>query len=70
MDIQPAVPDIGFVGKIGNGVELLYNHGFTSIVSIIKGVTSLEEALEMGVENLTVAVENVCRVIKIIEISK
>lgn len=49
---------------------MLYNHGFTSIVSIIKGVTSLEEALEMGVENLTVAVENVCRVIKIIEISK
>jgi glycerate 2-kinase len=57
------VPVVAFAGHIGEGARGLYDHGFTAIVGIIKGVTSLEEALANGKENLTDAVENVCRIL-------
>jgi len=60
-----SVPVIAFAGRIGNGVESLYDNGFTAIIGILKGVTTLEEALECGEENLVFAAENVCRVLKI-----
>lgn len=60
-----SVPVIAFAGRIGNGVESLYDNGFTAIIGILKGVTTLEEALECGEENLAFAAENVCRVLKI-----
>jgi glycerate 2-kinase len=59
-----SVPVIAFAGRIGSGTEALYEHGFTSIVGILKEVTSLEEALTSGSRNLTHAVENMCRVLK------
>jgi glycerate 2-kinase len=55
---------IAFAGRIGNGVEPLYDHGFTSIVGILKGCTSLEDALKSGETNLAFAAENICRVLK------
>ncbi|SDN33137.1 glycerate kinase [Bacillus sp. OK048] len=60
-----SIPVIAFAGKIGKGVEPLYENGFTSIVGILKGVSSLDEALESGEENLSFAVENICRVLKL-----
>ncbi|WP_026568101.1 glycerate kinase [Bacillus sp. UNC41MFS5] len=60
-----SVPVIAFAGRIGNGVESLYDNGFTAIIGILKGVTTLEEALECGEENLAFAAENVCRVLKL-----
>lgn len=60
-----SVPVIAFAGRIGNGVESLYDNGFTAIIGILKGVTTLEEALEYGEENLAFAAENVCRVLKL-----
>jgi glycerate kinase len=60
-----SVPVIAFAGRIGQGVEPLYDNGFNAIVGILKGVSSLEEALESGVGNLTFAVENVCRLLNI-----
>jgi glycerate 2-kinase len=59
------IPVIVFAGRIGNGVEPLYNHGFTSIVGILKGCSSLEDALKSGEANLAFAAENICRVLKI-----
>ena len=59
------VPVIAFAGKIGDGADVLYEHGFTSIVGILKGVTSLEKALESGYENLAHAAETVCRILAI-----
>ncbi|MFJ7724782.1 glycerate kinase [Neobacillus sp. NPDC097160] len=59
-----SIPVIAFAGRIGSGVESLYDNGFTAIVGILKGVTSLEEALESGETNLAFAVENICRVLK------
>jgi glycerate kinase len=61
-----SVPVIGFAGKIGDGVELLYDNGFTAIVGIIKGVTCIEEALVNGEENLAFAAENVCRLLNLV----
>jgi glycerate 2-kinase len=59
-----SAPVIAFAGKIGEGVEPLYKHGFTAIIGILKGTTSLKEALESGEENLTFAAENICRLLK------
>lgn len=59
-----SVPVIAFAGRIGKGVEPLYDNGFTAIIGILKGVTTLEEALDYGEENLAFAAENICRVLK------
>jgi glycerate 2-kinase len=58
------IPVIAFAGKIGKELDVLYGHGFTSIVSILKELTPIDEALKMGSANLADAVENVCRIIK------
>lgn len=60
-----SIPLIAFAGKIGNGVEPLYNNGFNAIVGILREVGSLEEAFQTGEENLAFAAENVCRVLKV-----
>lgn len=60
-----SVPVIAFAGRIGNGVESLYDNGFLAIIGILKGVTPLEEALNSGEANLAFAAENICRVLKI-----
>jgi fucose 4-O-acetylase-like acetyltransferase len=59
-----SIPVIAFAGRIGNGVEPLYEHGFTSIIGILKGVSSLDEALKSGEANLEFAAENICRILK------
>lgn len=58
-------PVIVFCGGIGEGVECLYEEGITSIVSILNGVSTLKEALNEGQENMSKAVENICRIISI-----
>ncbi|WP_318507156.1 glycerate kinase [Bacillus sp. T3] len=60
-----SVPVIAFAGKIGNGVEPLYDNGFDAIVGILKGVTSLDEALALGEQNLAFSAENICRILKL-----
>lgn len=60
-----SIPVIAFAGRVGDGVESLYDNGFHAIIGILKGVTTLEEALESGELNLTFATENICRVLKI-----
>lgn len=60
-----SVPVMAFAGRIGAGVEPLYDDGFTAIIGILKGVTSLDHALVSGEENLTFAVENICRVLRV-----
>ncbi|MEH7416340.1 glycerate kinase [Neobacillus drentensis] len=60
-----SIPVIAFAGRIGTGVEPLYENGFTAIIGILKGVTSLEDALEAGETNIEFAAENICRVLKV-----
>lgn len=57
------IPVFAVAGKIGEGVEPLYDTGFTSIFGILKGAVQLEEALKEGEKNLTFTVENICRLI-------
>lgn len=61
---KQGVPVIAFAGRVGKGAEQLYGHGIAAIVGIVKELTSLEEALRSGEENLADAAENVCRIIK------
>ncbi|WHY86835.1 glycerate kinase [Neobacillus novalis] len=60
-----SIPVIAFAGRIGNGVESLYDNGFNAIIGILKGVSSLEEALDNGEANLAFAAENICRILKL-----
>ena len=55
------VKTIAFAGKVGDGVENLYDIGINAIFGIMRGVCSLEEALQNGESNLEKTVENVVR---------
>ncbi|GAB6169102.1 glycerate kinase [Clostridium carnis] len=55
------VKTIAFAGKVGEGVENLYDIGINSIFSIMTGVSTLEEALENGRKNLEKTTENIVR---------
>ncbi|MZQ84176.1 glycerate kinase [Paenibacillus sp. 5J-6] len=55
------VPVIVLSGSIGAGVEALYDHGITSIHSIVNGPMSLQEAMERTEELLSQKAEQVMR---------
>lgn len=59
-------PVIALAGKIGEGIDVLYSKGIDSIFGIMKGVTTIEEALEKGQENIERTAENIIRMINII----
>lgn len=54
---------IAFAGKLGEGVEELYEHGFAALVPIVSEVCTLEEALAAGEANLERAAERAMRLI-------
>jgi glycerate kinase len=58
------IPVIAFGGNIGDGIESLYDNGIDSIIGILPGVCTLEDALLRGAENLERASENVARMLK------
>lgn len=59
------IPTIRFAGRIGEGTEVLYEHGITSIVGILSGTVSLEEALKDGTKNMERISENITRILKL-----
>ena len=58
------IPVFALAGQVGDGIDSLYEAGFTGIFGILPGVCSLPEALAGGGENLVRTSENVARVIK------
>lgn len=58
-------PVIAFAGKIGEGVENLYDNGINSIIGILPEICTLEEALKDGNKNMEKAAENIARIIKL-----
>lgn len=58
-------PVIALAGKVGDNIDDLYDNGIDSIFGIMRGVTSIEEALKAGEENIEKASENVIRLINI-----
>jgi len=59
-------PVIALAGRVGDGAEILYDKGIDCIFGIMKGVTSLEEALEKGKENIEKTSENIIRLIDLL----
>ena len=60
---RQGVKTIAFAGKVEDGSENLYDVGITSIFGILRGITSLDEALKDGSKNLEKTVENVIRIL-------
>lgn len=60
------IPVIAIAGKVGDGIEELYENGIDAIFSIIQGATSLEEALKNGKENIEKTSENIIRLMNVI----
>ncbi|MDY3361292.1 MAG: glycerate kinase [Clostridium celatum] len=58
-------PVIAFAGRVGEDIDILYEKGIDSIFGIIKDVTSIEEALEKGQENMEKTAENVIRLMSL-----
>jgi len=59
-------PVIALAGRVGEGIEVLYESGIDSIFGITKGATSLEEALAKGPENIEKTAENIIRFMKLL----
>lgn len=58
------IPVVALAGIVGDDVDLLYEYGFHAFISIINGISSLEEALINGKKNIEMTCENIGRVIK------
>lgn len=57
-------PVIAFAGYVGEGVEELYDEGFTAIFGIVDGACDLQTALKNGEKNLERCSENVVKLLK------
>ena len=54
---------IGLAGNLGEGIEELYQEGFTSIFGIMPGVVGLEEALLTGPKNVERTCHNIAQLL-------
>ncbi|WP_160149036.1 glycerate kinase family protein [Arcanobacterium ihumii] len=57
-----AVPTIAFAGKLGYGVESLYDDGFAAIIPTVRKVSDLETALKDARPSLFEAVKMMCKI--------
>lgn len=58
---KQGIPVFALSGSIGKGIEELYEHGITSVYSIVNTPMTLQEAIERGAELLEATVEQVMR---------
>ena len=58
-------PVIALAGRVGNDIDVLYDKGIDTIFGIMRGVTSIEEALVKGPENVEKTSENIIRLLNI-----
>ena len=59
------IPVIALAGKVGEGIETLYPLGISSVIGILPGVVTLDEALADGEKNVTKTTENLMRLIQV-----
>ncbi|AWL30080.1 glycerate kinase [Acinetobacter defluvii] len=57
-------PVIAFAGNVGEGIDELYDEGFTAIFGIVDRVCDLQTALKNGEKNLERTCENVVKLLK------
>ena len=55
------IPVFALAGSIGQGIDILYEHGITSVHSIVNGPMMLEEAMKRGAKLLERTAEQVIR---------
>ncbi|OKP83995.1 glycerate kinase [Paenibacillus helianthi] len=58
---------IAIAGYIGEGIESLYEEGFTAIFGIVPGASGLEKLLAAGPQNVERTCENIARILKLSE---
>lgn len=58
-------PVIALAGRVGNDIDALYDKGIDAIFGIMRSVTSIEEALVKGPENVEKTSENIIRLLNI-----
>ena len=58
---RQGVPVVAIVGSIGTGADLLYDDGLTSIISLVPGPVSLEDAMAQGPSMVADTAERVMR---------
>ena len=58
-------PVIALAGRVGNDIDVLYEKGIDAIFGIMRGVTSIEEALIKGKENIEKTSENIIRLLNL-----
>lgn len=58
-------PVIALAGRVGNDIDVLYDKGIDAIFGIMRSVTSIEEALVKGPENVEKTSENIIRLLNI-----
>ncbi|GIM29814.1 glycerate kinase [Clostridium polyendosporum] len=59
-------PVVALAGRVGEDIDILYKSGIDSIFCIMRGVTSLDEALEKGKENIEKTSENIIRLMNLV----
>jgi glycerate kinase len=61
---QYGVPVVGLAGSVGEGVEPLFEQGFSSIFSIVNGPMDLDRAMQQAADLLRRASHQVARTIR------
>jgi len=57
------IPVISFAGRIGDGIEPLYENGINSIIGILSEADTIEKALIKGPVNIERTSENIARIV-------
>lgn len=60
-------PVVALAGRVGEDIEVLYEKGIDAIFGIMKGASSIEEALLKGKENVEKTAESIIRLINLIK---
>ncbi|WP_165854928.1 glycerate kinase [Marinobacter sp. JSM 1782161] len=56
--LRAGVPTIALAGAVNDGADVLFDHGIVAVHSIVRGVTTLADALENAEDNLRFAARN------------
>jgi glycerate kinase len=62
---QKGIPVIAMAGCLGEGAELVLNHGVTALFPILPGLASLEDTLVAAEENLRTTARNIAAILNI-----
>ena len=59
-------PVVALAGRVGYDIDILYEKGIDSIFGIMRGVTTIDEALKNGKENIERTSENIVRLMEML----